>query len=133
MNINNNHKGLDLNQIQQDAKELIEKVKYDVTHTPPKNWAISYTISLLFCLAYSGCFRAKEQALINFPMFFYSIILVLIAVIVRSKTPGNQYPWSVVLMCLVGLIVPRSNLANLSLSAIPVIINRIEVEITKKV
>lgn len=124
-------KGIDIQAIQTGATDLVERVKNEVTKTPPKNWAISYALSFILCLSYSLCFRAKEQALINFPMFFYSIMLVLVAVLVRVKTPENQYPWSVVLMCILGLLVPRSNLANLCLGGVPVLINMLEVEITK--
>lgn len=126
-------KGFDVQAIQKGATDLVERVKQELTNTPPKNWVISYAVSFLLCLTYSAGFRAKEQALLNFPMFFYSIMLVVIAVLVRIKTPENQYPWTVVIMCVLGLIVPRSNLANLSLSAVPVVINMIESEITKPV
>jgi len=90
---------------------------------------VSFAIAFLFCLIYSALFREKEKNLLNFGVFFYAAVLTILSVLVRVKTPENQYPWSVVIITLFGTLYPIGNFANLLLGAVPVAINVVRQEI----
>lgn len=108
------------------------KVKEQVVKTPGQEWGVMIGLSFFLCLVYSGLFRAKDASLLNLGVIFYALVLALVSVAIRATTVEHYYPYSVLLLTVLGVVYPLSNFSNLVLGAVPVAINVLRAALLKE-
>jgi drug/metabolite transporter (DMT)-like permease len=90
------------------AQKLPEKIQQRLTKATPKDWGVAAGVSFVCLMVLFWLGKSSNESAFSFTVIIYTAVLALVAQIVRDEQPHNQFAWSVVLLSVFEIVLPKA-------------------------